>query len=443
MKKYLFLIAAAIALGLTSCGEENCDHDLNTGNPATETKTVAGSWYEEAQNEEMRMNTSGTFYNKYCNRTRSGETEGRWEYDPTNERLTWTYSFMGQTQFIDWSVKLADNSLTISSNKNGTFTYEKIVESYQLQVGDTKQITFAQTTGNAVVSYTSRNPRLASVKSDGQITAEGEKGTTYIKVQTRDFNVWVKVVVGDDCLDLWYDYPSLMGMDYAGIKNVLGAPSFNGDDGYSYQWSLSAYHDYLTYANVCLDKQTGKVNEITLALNNALSESELLTYLKAHYYEAPTVGDNYYTTSPDVENSAAVLYYDKDKKQVDMAASAYYVLADYTSDFGLRDSSIVKRHGDPAFGNTGYYMLDNYYARWLVFNYDKTSAKVTAYSFIINDGVSAEAVKALLAKKYKLFKESDGQFGYRDADTKEDSKVLVVYNVANQMVTVYDLRNFA
>lgn len=443
MKKYLVLIAAAITLGFTSCGEEDCNHDLNTEKPTTETKSVVGNWYEEAENEEVRFASNGTYYDKYCNPTHSRETEGRWEFDAANSKLTETYSFMGQTQFADWTVKnLTDYTLVISSNKVADHTYEKIVETYLLEVGGTQQITFAQTSGNSVISYTSNNPRLASVQSNGLVKAEGEKGTTYIKVETQQFNVWVKVVVGEDCLDLWYDYPGLVGNNLANVKKVLGTPSVNGSDGYSYGYGLSDFSDYLKEADVFLDKQTGKVAEIILALNDAMPESELLTYLKTHYYPASTIGDNYYTTCANVDSSVAVVYYNKENKCIHFVSSENYVFPDYTSDFGLKDVDIVKKYGSPYFDVTGYYALNNYYANLVAFNYNKTTEKVTAYSLIINDGVSAESVKALLEKKYKFYKESEGQYAYRDADTKEESKILVVYAPEKKLMNVYDLRNF-
>lgn len=443
MKKYLVLIAAAITLGFTSCGEEDCNHDLNTEKPSTETKSVVGNWYEFAENEEIRFNSNGKFYDKYCNPTHSRETEGRWEFDAANSRLTETYSFMGQTQFSDWTVKsLTDYSLVISSDKVGEHTLEKIVETYQLQVGDVKQIAFAQTTGSTITSYTSNNPQLASVQSNGLIKAEGEKGTTYIRIETLKYSVWVKVVVGDDCLDLWYNYPNLIGRDLASIKNILGNPSINGSDGYSYGYDLSDYSDYLKEADIFLDKQTGKATEIALALNDAMPESELLAYLKAHYYPAPTLGDNYYTTCADVEKSSAVVYYNKAKKFIRFTGTGNYIFPDYTSDFGLKDADIVKKYGTPYFDITGYYALNNYYANLVAFNYNQTTEKVTAYSLIINEGVSTEAIKALLESKYKLYKEENNQYAYRDADTKEDSKIMVVYTPEKKLINVYDLRNF-
>lgn len=442
MKKYLFLIAAAITFGFTSCSEDDCDHDLSSEKPSTETKTVVGSWYNEELEEEDRYAGNGTFYARYCNKTRSAEQEGRWEMDSKNSKLTWTYSFMGQMQFADWKVKeFTDYTLNIYSEKNGEHTYGKIVETYQMQVGGTQQIMFAQTTGNTVTSYTSRNPRLASVQNNGLIKAEGEKGTTYIKVKTKENTVWVKVVVGDDCLDLWYDYQSFIGDSMAKVKRVLGVPSFNGDDGYSFSYALPL-HDHLTGVNVFLDMQSGSVSEITMLLNSAMPESELLSYLKAHYYAATEIGESYYTTGPDVNNSSAVVYYDQAKRYIHFLETDRYILPDYTSAFGLKDADIVKKYGSPYFGITGYYQLNNYYANLVAFTYHKTTSKVTAYTLIINDGVSADVVKSLLAKKYNLFKEEGGQYGYRDAATKEDARVLVVYTPDKQLLNVYDYRNF-
>ena len=185
MKKFLFPIATAIVLGFASCSDDECDHSVIQPDSSS-LLDVAGNWYEEATNEEMRYNENGTFYDRYCNTTRSGETEGRWEYDQANRRLTWTYSFMGQTQFSDWTVDdLTEMSLTISSTTVATHTLERIVETYQLEVGQTANIQFAADYPSyTVLSYTSKNERLASVDNQGVITAEGEKGTTYIKVET-------------------------------------------------------------------------------------------------------------------------------------------------------------------------------------------------------------------------------------------------------------------
>ena len=85
MKKKLSLIALAMTIGMTSCSDDECNHDpIDNGG-----YEIVGSWYEEAENEEMRFSENGTFYDRYANYLRCAEVEGRWEYDKKNKKLTY------------------------------------------------------------------------------------------------------------------------------------------------------------------------------------------------------------------------------------------------------------------------------------------------------------------------------------------------------------------
>ena len=311
MKKVLYFIAIAIVLGFTACSEDKCDHQTEISPEAT--FSVVGNWYNETTNEECRYSADGTFYNKYNNVLRSGETEGRWEYDKANSKLSWRYVFMGQNQFNDWKVKnLTDFSMTIFSNENGEFTYEKIVENYKLEVGNTANIKFAVENPDYVVSsYVSTNPRLATVNSDGVINAEGEKGTAYIKVQTNQGNVWVKVIVGDDCQDLWFDYVGVISQDYSTMISTLsslGKP-YTGEDGYSFGFKHT-HHDVVDITKVYLCPEDGLVEEIQLVLKESVPEAEVLAYMNSHYYSMtesePYI---YYSTLKDKDASKAIVVY--------------------------------------------------------------------------------------------------------------------------------------
>ena len=54
MKKYLVLIAAAITLGFTSCGEEDCNH-FGEGKSILSYEDIAGSLYDPLYNEEVNF----------------------------------------------------------------------------------------------------------------------------------------------------------------------------------------------------------------------------------------------------------------------------------------------------------------------------------------------------------------------------------------------------
>lgn len=443
MKKCLLLIATAITLGFISCSEEECDHISTT---VTTDKSIVGSWYEEPENEEMRFGENGTFYDKYCNVTRSRETEGRWEYDSKNNKLTYTYSYMGQSQFADWTVKnLKELSFTISSTTVADHNLEKIVETYYLEVGRTANILFEKAYPSyEVQSYTSKNKRLASVTSDGVITAEGEKGTTYIKVATNNGNVWVKVVVGDDCLDLWYDYESLMGTDYVNIKNVLGIPSVNGEDGYSFGYILSNDNDYSQELDVFLNLETGLVEEMALVLKPDVPESQILSYLNSHYYSYDLLGAGYYLTCPTIENSVSVVKYEKEEKCIRFFSSAYFQWPDYTNTLGLNIDEIIERFGELYYGVLPYYGVVNAYVGTIYFNIDKVTDKVTAYQLGIKDGMEPSVIHEILSSKYNHYQtdETGTKLAYRDGESKEDSKIMIGYDVNNGTVTYYDLYNY-
>ena len=446
MKKFLFFISTAVLLGITSCSDDSCDHIIPTSPPPI--SPIIGSWYEETENEEMRFGENGTFYDKYCNTRRSAEVEGRWEYDYANKKLTYTYSFLGQTQFADWTVKnIKEDNLgfTISSTKVADHNLEKIVETYKMEVGAVKEIQFAKEyPAYSVQSYVSNNPRLASVTNDGKITAEGEKGTTYIKVVTDKLTVWVKVVVGDDCLDLWYNYPSLMGASYNELKDILGIPSIKGDDGYSYGYILADLNDYVQEVDVFLNLNTGLVEEIGMCLKPSVPESEILTYLKSHYYGYEEIGPEYYTTAPDIEKSVSVVQYDKENAVVHFLPSEVYQWPDYTYSFGLTTDEIVKEFGSLYYDILPYYFLTNYYVESVYFNMDDVTDKVTAYQLTIRPGIDVQSLHKLLSSKYNHYKsnEANTQFAYRDGDSQETSKVMIVYNSEKGVVIYYDLENY-
>lgn len=446
MRKFLSFIAAVITLGLVSCSSDDSD------GTSSSSLDIVGSWYEEAENEEMRLNENGTFYDKYCNVLRSGETEGRWEYDKANRKLTETFFFMGQTQYNDFTVRnLTENGFTISSENIGNHKFEKIVETYNLTVGATATIKYTNPAirnnnieygqSSTYSPYKSNNERIASVTADGKITAEGEKGTTYIKIPTGNGNVWVKVVVGDECLDLWYDYPSLMGTDIASVRNILGIPSVNGDDGYSFGYVLSL-NDYADEIDIFLDEHTGLVDQMALVIKKDIPESLLLNYLKSHYYPSADLGSEFYTTSSTIEKSISVVYYDKAKKVVRFYASDMYRIPDRTCDFGLTTNEIVKKYGELLYGVLPMYDVNSIYVSTIYYTIDKNTNKVTAFQYTVRENISPNIINKHLSAQYNLIASEGNMYGYGDGDSRNTSRIWIVYNADRKNITFFDQDNY-
>ena len=450
MKKYLFLIATAITLGFTSC-EEECDHGIIPEPPARE---LIGTWYYEELNEEDRYHENGSLYTKYCNPSRSEEIEGRYEYDQKNNKVTWYYTSNGQAQFADWAIKkLTDLSLTISSDKKGAFKYGKIVETYQLEVGETANIQFKNAYPSyAVKSYVSNNERLASVTPDGVIKAEGEKGTTYIKITTDQDNAcWVKVVVGDDCLDLWYDYVSMIGMNYAEMKKTLGelGEPLNGEDGYSFVYE-NWQHDIISIVALKMNPSDGIINDVRMLLKDGVPESKVLSYMNSRYYKFDDYNDKvYYSTLSDKYKSKAIVIYDKtDRVILICETNAFFnppvadLWTDFVPLFGM-DKNYVKTKmegyqypflmSDASYSANGsdyYQVKGNKYVNMVgfVFNPDDVVSEYWVYMKSITD--SHDFYNYLSSKYNEEVSEATGQS-------------FVFYNRGKTIRIVLDLKNGA
>lgn len=452
MKKTLSMfIAFAIAMVFSSCGEEDCDHNPGTGTTPDETYSIVGSWYEEAMNEEVRYNANGTFYDRFSNFERAAETEGRWECDYKNMKLTEFYQFMGQNQVLDFDLKeLTETYFVMASDQNASHKYEKIVETYNLEAGKTQQIQLSNLF--SVRSYTSNNERIASVDADGLITAEGEKGTTYIKAKTDKGNVWVKVIVGDDCLDLWHDYVSIIGMNYDEMSKalaILGKPYNDGQD-YAFGY-MHTLHDIVDISKIFLCPEDGLVTEIQLVLKEAAPEVKILNYMNSHYYKI-TENNEYvfYSTSSDPDASKAIVAYGKAEKTVIINETEHFfqrahvkdLWEDFTGLFGKDKKAIeeaMAKSGnsylmtDFGYSDNGsyYYSISgSEYADMVGFVMNPDDV-VSEYWVYMNVNKSAQDAFDYLRSKYNI------------EDSEETEYTFTFYNSDKSLRVVFDLMNGA
>lgn len=456
MFKKISLAVMALIFGMSSCSEESCDHV--TGGSDELSTAIVGNWYEEAENEEIRFSESGKLYDRYANYSHCGETEGTWEYDSKNNKLTYTFPFMGEMKFIDWTVKdLKENSFTLSSSKNGMHKVEKIVEEYTLNVGETVEIKCG---GFGTWIYGSKNERIASVNPrTGVIKAEGEKGITYIKVsnlattnlgKVSETSVWVKVTVGDNCADLWHDYVGLIGLDYASVTKALsslGTP-VAGTDGYSYAYGHTV-HDVADSTNVFLCPEDNLTNEIQLVLKESVPESAVLSYMNSHYYKM-TGNDSYvyFSSSSDPETSKAIVVYNKKQRRIVFCETQHFyekahvkeLWEDFVPLFGANQAAVKKAMGEYGYkllmsdasyskdGSDYYTISGNKYITMVgfVFNPDKQVSEFWLYIDTTSD--ANDVYKYLLAK-------------YKEEKTESSKTSLVFYNDDKTMKVVFDLKN--
>lgn len=442
MKKILFLLITAFAVA--SCNDD-CDHGFSTGENIS--KILVGTWYEETLNEENTYSASGSFYGKYCNTLVQGEGNGRYFIDSENNRLTWSYTSNGSTRTEDWKLtNVSEYGFTMSSDI-AILTYGKIVESYQMEAGETKQILFDKET---VLGYESKNSNIATVTSGGLITTTGEKGTAYIKIKLSNRNVWAKVIVGDDTPDLWIDYSFLLGKDFAAMKDTLGVQSQSQDFGeYSSYSYITSTHNILKYINVFVDNNTHTITQLDMYLNEGVTQEEIMAYMNSHYYRIAGnyVNQYHYSTASTLEDSRAVFAYDTAYKTLLVMSAEDYLLPNFKSIFGmgkdeLKASMLSKgnsfyqsfdsysQNGSDSYIIRGY---DNVYAAEFIFNPDNV---VSEYWLYLN---ATDKDMDTLAELLRCLKNN-----YTEAkDEYVEGYGMIFYNKDKTIKVTYDLSKFA
>lgn len=327
-KKILFLMLATFALA--SCNDD-CDHGFDGG--GINSDILVGSWYEETQNEEDTYSSSSAFYGKYCNKLTQGEGQGTYRLDTENNRLTWSYRVNGMGMTSNWKLKNVTKYQFVQYSDVATLTYGKIVDTYNMNGGDSKAITFSEL---SVQGYESTNEHIATVSSDGLVTATGEKGTAYIKVKCLEADVYVKIIVEGDYADLWIDYSNLLECSHDEMVSLLGAPDLSSQNGilkynlYSYNTPL---HNILKGLGIAISTVNRRVNQVALNLREGIPQEDIQSYLDAHYYHyelGTEEGRYYYTTSPTLNTSRAIYVYEPEKHLV-----AIYTREDFKRDTGL------------------------------------------------------------------------------------------------------------
>lgn len=450
MKKFLSLIALAMTIGFTSCSDDKCDHNdpIPPVPPATYFPMAEGEtsamWYDAVSNEEITYDGSGTFYDRYSNMTRSGELEGRWEYDSNNKKLSYRYSYIGNNVQADWTVKdIHEFDATISSETAPAIKLEKVVEKHTLGVGGTVSLAFDD--NHVVSTYSSTNDRIASVSSNGLVTATGEKGTAYIKMTGTFGNTWAKVTVGDDRKDLWCDMEPIIGMSYEQMTQYFaqyGQPQMVGDykDFFGYILNL---HDYIDNICMIVDFVNDKVVQVQLQIKEGVPNSEITAYLKSRYYAQPQYS-NYYTSLAKEEESGIIVNFDTKGRQVAFFDNAYNTapMRNYTPMFGKSRTAvqeIMDNSNFPfIFSDYSYSANGSDYFQSPGFGVDHNISMV-AFVYDASDAVAEVWAYKSTSASYMIFKNYLNNI-YNYSSSESTNNKAVYYNNENTIRVTVDPR---
>ena len=447
MKKFFLFTALAVAIGMTSCSDDECDHVVNPDPVVTDT-WIEGMWYDEVYNEEVNYDGSGTYYDRYSNVVLSGETVGRYEMDYANMKLTYRYSYIGQNLTDDWTVKdHKEFSFKLSSATASGLNLEKIVEKHKLNVGETVKLSFSSERPDLnVSSYSSKNELIASVASDGTVTPMGGKGTTYIKITTNVGNVWAKITIGDDNKDLWCDYVRLIGADFNTMKQFfssLGEPVTQGNELFGYAMSI---HQYIESIVLQIDTDKNAIIAVRLTIREGIPPIEIESYLKSRLYEQD--GVEFYTTQPVTEVSKAIVTYDKENRCVTFYETQSTIHPelwhDFTKLFGSNQESVknameqygysflLSEYNYSTDGSDYYSVKDNSYLNTIgfVYNPDKQVSEFWLYPYLDSES-NLNGIYSYLGYKYI------------EDESESTESSLIFYNEDKSLRVKLDLINGA
>ena len=432
MRKYLFLILAAILFGLTSCGEDSCDHTIGSGTSAVTYENLAGSWYDPNYNEEVTYTTSGTLHDKYANAYAARTTEGR--YEISGNKLTYRYKFMGQTQFADFTMSnFKENvSITLKSKTIGNTVLYRITNTVNLDLNKIDRLTES--------GLESPDTRIVSVNGT-TIKSEGMKGTVYLKNAN---GTYTKVVVGTECSDLWMDYTIFIDKSVAELKSALGTPSSSNDVEASatseqeiWYTDVANTHDILK--TVGFTTKDGIVTGLGLYFKDGVSTTDLNNYMAAKFFYNSTI--KMYTSHEDLVSSTFVASYVSDSNGM-VFIKKPTLLTDYTSLFGKTKSNIktymtnagcsfaMSDYSYSANGSDYYTISDNDYTDMIgfVFNTDEQMSEYWLYL----------TSTSVVANVY-----SDLTHSYYEATSEKTTSQRVFYNKDKSLKVVLDLKNTA
>lgn len=322
MKKILsFFIASAITFSFSSCGEEECDHFAD-GSSDISYSDIAGTWYEPEFNEEVRFTESGWLYDKYANHMRCAYTEGR--YEISGNHLTYHYNWGGQSHQVDNTISNVVNGISfkISSKTTGSLTCYRVTDTISMEPD-----------GEATLpTYGLESPDERLLTIDGLTAkANGMKGTLYLK---NSDGTYVKVVIGNETDDLWYDYTSFIGSTVAEVKKKFGTPS-ESREGLLFYSDMNITHDIIEYVTFVYADDV--VTRVELNLKEGVIRSDIDAYLAAKYFKN-TEGDLYYSHETYENSSFYAAYSDNGKAVVFFKRPPY--IFDFTSIFKWSASDI-------------------------------------------------------------------------------------------------------
>lgn len=453
-----------LLLSLSSCSNDS--HHEDPWQAKTLLNVLSNTWiYDDPSSqvwERDRFTTSGQFYSSYySNALYNIEETVNGQYTLSGNSIVGQYRLSSGTLLnIDWTIKNInelEGTFVVNTTGGLTYTYSRLLTTLNLQSGQTVKPDYdilipdtitVYTNSNAAIGFpnitgfSSHNSQVASVSTDGSITANGS-GRTYIDVITTEGTAVVEVNVTPSFMD--YDYERFIGADRSSIKETFGSNTFYEDSTTIMYTNNSGKFAYTTFR---FDQITKLVKVVSLSAQQgtSLSTDEVETYLgkRFYVYEQGTETDfKAYINAATLADATIGITFDTENKVLTYVAISHDLFTDYSSLLGRTRAEVSSVMGDSPFSNTdeyvAYMVSNNSYIRYVMFSFNNYSSGVqnTVQAIVLSVKNTAD--------KDKIYEYLNGKYTYQanySTDTEKmftssDGLTIVYFDMENNMIQYF------
>lgn len=221
---------------------------------------VSAQWTAEALGTKIDEDEQGNY-------TVSGNTVS-FSLDVQGTRMSITFDTESITD-MSWSFRSSSDGASV-----GKYTLQRVLESYTVSPQEQVSPNYASLTGGvAVQGFKSHNTAIATVASDGRISAVAP-GRTYIDVQTAMGDAVIEIEV--ESSEIPIAFQECLGKNHADVKKMIGGNPLSEDDEMIIYASLTSA---INYVGINFDEWSGLADSVVVTYNNSVNTANVTRVL--------------------------------------------------------------------------------------------------------------------------------------------------------------------
>lgn len=284
MKKIKFILIAMMAIIMGACSS----NDDNEEKVEISKSDLAGEWYTEDASASIDMTLDGNGFSAEIityEKTNKGYSiydieTGTWAYYDANKYIrTQLTSNLNKSQVTKdiQVIKAEKNALLLRSETGTTSTYLRIVNTYEISVGQEAYIQGATSVNPS--SFTTNNNDVISISNDGSVKGLSY-GIGYVTMQTEEGKVVARIIVKSRVPT----YTELLDKAPEDVSKLLGKPNVTTTDRDDTVWKYTKnLADPGLSQCVIVISRSKKIKSVNVAYKTKEERDTDLAYIQSIY----------------------------------------------------------------------------------------------------------------------------------------------------------------